>query len=133
MMRAPADLRNASTSVVKSLASDALNSPVAIPPMPDYNGRLLAYTSAAVIIGVGVLQGAFQEWNLWLIGCVKRIPPGTDLYWRINRGPTCSSGSVLRQGLISRPPRRVYRAQTVRLCGLQRFSRSVNSVSTQCS
>tara|TARA_R110002096_G_scaffold10229_3_gene39512 strand:- start:11142 stop:12587 length:1446 start_codon:yes stop_codon:yes gene_type:complete len=68
MMSAPADLRNASTSAGKSLASDALNSPVAIPPMPDYNGRLLAYTSAAVIIVAGVLQGAFQDWNLWLIG-----------------------------------------------------------------
>src|SRR5690554_3397933 len=67
MMSAPADLRNASNSVEKSLASEALNSPVAIPPMPDYNGRLLAYTSTAIIIGAGVLQGVFQQWHLWLI------------------------------------------------------------------
>lgn len=67
MMSAPADLRNASNSVEKSLASEALNSPVAIPPMPDYNGRLLAYTATATIIVTGVLQGAFQQWHLWLI------------------------------------------------------------------
>ncbi|SHK62820.1 Adenylate cyclase, class 3 [Marinobacter antarcticus] len=67
MMSAPADLRNASTSAGKSLASEVLNSPIAIPPMPDYNGRLLAYTATAAIIVVGVLQGAFQQWNLWLV------------------------------------------------------------------
>lgn len=67
MMSAPADLRNASTSAGKSLASEALNSPVVIPPMPDYNGRILAYTATAVIIVAGVLQGAFHQWLLWLV------------------------------------------------------------------
>ncbi|MDO6442110.1 MULTISPECIES: adenylate/guanylate cyclase domain-containing protein [unclassified Marinobacter] len=67
MMSAPADLRNASISAGKSLTSEALNSPIAIPPMPDYNGRLIAYTATAAIIVVGVLQGAFEQWHLWMI------------------------------------------------------------------
>ena len=35
--------------------------------MPDYNGRVLAYTSTAAIIVTGVLQGAFPQWLLWLV------------------------------------------------------------------
>jgi len=68
MMSAQADLRNAASCAGKSQASDALNSPVAIPPMPDYYRRFLAYTVTAAIIVVGVLQEAFQQWHLWLIG-----------------------------------------------------------------
>src|SRR5690554_1676336 len=67
MMSAPADLRNASNSVGKSMAADYQNSPVAIPPMPDYNGRVLAYTAAAAIVVTGVLQGAFDHLQLWLV------------------------------------------------------------------
>ena len=67
MMSAPADLRSASSSAGRSLASEASGNPVAIPPMPDYNGRVLAYTSTAAIIVTGVLQGAFAQWLLWLV------------------------------------------------------------------
>lgn len=40
---------------------------VAIPPMPDYNGRVLSYTATAIVIVAGVLQGAFQQWHMWLV------------------------------------------------------------------
>ena len=43
MMSAPIDLRNASSSAAKSAVLDSQNNPIAIPPMPDYNGRILAY------------------------------------------------------------------------------------------
>ena len=67
MMSAPADLRNASSSAGRALSSEAAGNPIAIPPMPDYNGRVLAYTSTAAIIVTGVLQGAFPQWLLWLV------------------------------------------------------------------
>lgn len=67
MMSAPADLRNASSSAGRSLTSEASGNPIAIPPMPDYNGRVLAYTATAAIIVTGVLQGAFAQWLLWLV------------------------------------------------------------------
>ncbi|WP_100640304.1 adenylate/guanylate cyclase domain-containing protein [Marinobacter salexigens] len=68
MMSAPADLRNASNSLVKSATSEAQNRPIAIPPMPDYSGRVLAYTATAIVIVIGVWQGVFQTWHLWLVG-----------------------------------------------------------------
>lgn len=66
-MSAPADLRNANKSVENPMVADAFDSPVAIPPMPDYSGRILAYTTTAAIISVGVLQEAFAPWLLWLV------------------------------------------------------------------
>jgi class 3 adenylate cyclase len=67
MMSAPADLRNASNSVGKAMAADYQNSPVAIPPMPDYNGRVLAYTATAALVVSGTLQGVFDQQLLWLV------------------------------------------------------------------
>ncbi|EON92335.1 adenylate/guanylate cyclase [Marinobacter lipolyticus SM19] len=67
MMSAPVDLRNASSGAGKSTTVDAQIDPVAIPPMPDYNGRTLAYTATAAIITSGVFQGIFPDWMLWLI------------------------------------------------------------------
>lgn len=64
MVNAPPELRSASNS---ALALDHHNHPVVIPPMPDYNGRILAYTATAIIIVTGVLQGAFEQWLLWLV------------------------------------------------------------------
>lgn len=57
MMSAPVDLRTASTNAGKAPLVDAQNNPIAIPPMPDYNGRILAYTATAMIIAAGVIQG----------------------------------------------------------------------------
>eukprot|EP00003_Mantamonas_plastica_P017604 TRINITY_DN2912_c0_g3_i1.p1 TRINITY_DN2912_c0_g3~~TRINITY_DN2912_c0_g3_i1.p1 ORF type:complete len:480 (-),score=63.60 TRINITY_DN2912_c0_g3_i1:3456-4895(-) len=67
MMSAPADLRNASTCAEKSLGVETSGGTVAIPPMPDYNGRILAYAAAAVIVVAGVLQEAFSQETLWLV------------------------------------------------------------------
>ncbi|MDL0433129.1 adenylate/guanylate cyclase domain-containing protein [Marinobacter sp. TBZ242] len=67
MMSAPIDLRNASSSASKSAVLDSQNNPIAIPPMPDYSGRILAYTATAGIIISGVLQGVFGQWMLWLL------------------------------------------------------------------
>ncbi|MBK1851663.1 MULTISPECIES: adenylate/guanylate cyclase domain-containing protein [unclassified Marinobacter] len=74
MMGAPADLRNASNGLGKSLASDAPNRPVAIPPMPDYSGRILAYAASAATITAGVSQGVFQQWNIWLVAAALIWP-----------------------------------------------------------
>jgi len=66
MMSAPANLCD-TASAGKAMAMDSRNEPVVIPPMPDYNGRFLAYTSSAVIIVTGVLQDVFHQWLLWLV------------------------------------------------------------------
>ena len=67
MMSAPIDLRNASSSASKSAVLDSQNNPIAIPPMPDYSGRILAYTATAGIIVSGILQDVFGLWMLWLL------------------------------------------------------------------
>ena len=67
MMSAPADLRNVATSTGKLSPGEVHDHTVAIPPMPDYNGRILAYTAAAAIVVTGVLQGAFQQGLLWIV------------------------------------------------------------------
>lgn len=51
----------------KCATYDTLNSPIAIPPMPDYNGRILAYTATGAIIAVGMSQGVFASWMYWLL------------------------------------------------------------------
>ncbi|MBD3655682.1 MULTISPECIES: adenylate/guanylate cyclase domain-containing protein [Marinobacter] len=57
---------SATLNVGKSAVIDA-SQPVAIPPLPDYSGRLLGYTAAAVMIGVGILENVFANWMYWLI------------------------------------------------------------------
>ncbi|PXX91663.1 adenylate cyclase [Marinobacter vulgaris] len=67
MMSAPIDLRKASPAAGKYVAPDSQNNPIAIPPMPDYNGRILAYTATGAIIVSGMLQKVFDLWMLWLL------------------------------------------------------------------
>ena len=67
MMSAPVDLRTASNSAAKAAVTDAQNNPIAIPPMPDYNGRILAYTATATIIAAGVIQDSFPGWLIYTI------------------------------------------------------------------
>ncbi len=57
---------SATLNVGKSAVIDT-SQPVAIPPLPDYSGRLLGYTAAAVMIGVGILENVFANWMYWLI------------------------------------------------------------------
>ncbi len=65
-MNAPIDLRNAGTSTSKS-ALDGQNKPVAIPPMPDYVGRILAYVATGGIIVAGLAQDVFPDWMVWAV------------------------------------------------------------------
>lgn len=60
-------MMNASLSVSKSIITDSQNNPIAIPPMPDYKGRILAYSATAVIIVTGLFQGIFAPWMVWLV------------------------------------------------------------------
>ncbi|MDY6815389.1 MAG: adenylate/guanylate cyclase domain-containing protein [Pseudomonadota bacterium] len=67
MMSASVDLRNAGSSADSALTHEQGSSSTAAPPMPDYSGRILAYTVTAVIIVIGVLQNAFEQWLLGLV------------------------------------------------------------------
>ncbi|WP_165854998.1 MULTISPECIES: adenylate/guanylate cyclase domain-containing protein [Marinobacter] len=60
-------MMNAPLASGKSLLLEAQSKPVAIPPMPDYNGRVLAYTGAAAIIFTGLLTDHFPDWLIWLV------------------------------------------------------------------
>jgi len=67
MMSAPAELRSVTGNTGKLGQGDIYDHTVAIPPMPDYNGRILAYTATAGIIVTGVLQGVFPQLLLWMV------------------------------------------------------------------
>lgn len=58
---------NAPLTSGKTFAPEAQDTSVAIPPMPDYNGRILAYVGSAVVIFAGVYDGVFPEWLIWLV------------------------------------------------------------------
>ncbi|WP_369602127.1 adenylate/guanylate cyclase domain-containing protein [Hahella sp. SMD15-11] len=47
--------------------SASQNKPVAIPPMPDYNARVLGYLSSAATLVAGILEGHFDENLIWLV------------------------------------------------------------------
>jgi len=82
MMSAPADLRNAATGTGRINPGGHHDHTVAIPPMPDYTGRVLAYTATAVIIIAGVVQDAFPGWLLWLLAGALTWPHITHLLSR---------------------------------------------------
>ncbi len=69
MMSAPAELRSVTGNTGKlGGQGDIYDHTVAIPPMPDYNGRILAYTATAAIIVTGVLQDVFPpQLLLWMV------------------------------------------------------------------
>lgn len=66
-MNAPADLRSTSSKTGKTAVLEAQNNPVAIPPMPDYNGRILAYTATGSVIAAGLAQDLFANWMVWTL------------------------------------------------------------------
>ncbi|WP_372963975.1 adenylate/guanylate cyclase domain-containing protein [Marinobacter sp.] len=82
MMSAPVELRNVTANASKAPQGDIYGHTVAIPPMPDYNGRILAYTATASIIVCGVLQGVFSQWLLWLVAGALIWPHITHLLTR---------------------------------------------------
>ena len=67
MMSAPAELRNVSANSGKVSLNDPYDNTVVIPPMPDYSGRILAYTATSLVIATGVFQDCFVHWLLWLV------------------------------------------------------------------
>ena len=70
---------NAPLNAGKTLVLDSHNKPVAVPPMPDYNGRVLAYAGTAGILASGMYEGIFPSWLYWLVaGCL--IWPHTAFY-----------------------------------------------------
>ncbi|MEX2475145.1 adenylate/guanylate cyclase domain-containing protein [Marinobacter sp.] len=82
MLSAPVEMSAASANAGKSAVADAQNNPIAIPPMPDYNGRILAYTATAVIIAAGVIQGAFPQWLVYTIAGALSWPHVANLLTR---------------------------------------------------
>ncbi|WP_404363161.1 adenylate/guanylate cyclase domain-containing protein [Marinobacter sp.] len=58
---------NAPLSVSKSLVLDGQNNAIAIPPMPDYSGRILAYTATGAVIVAGLVEQVFPPWMGWLV------------------------------------------------------------------
>ncbi len=58
---------NAPLNAGKTLGLDAHNQPVAVPPMPDYNGRVLAYTATAGVLAIGLYEAVFASWLYWLL------------------------------------------------------------------
>lgn len=77
MMSAQADLRNVASSAGKLASADIHDHTVAIPPMPDYNGRIIAYTATAAIIVAGILQAYFSNGycGLWPAHLPGRTSP----------------------------------------------------------
>ena len=96
MMSAHVDLRNAS-SATKALTSDQATGSVAIPPMPDYNGRVMAYTVTGAIIVVGVLQQAFAHWLLWLVAGAVVWP---HIVYVVTRKTFLSRSPRIRQKML---------------------------------
>src|SRR5690606_26815509 len=48
--------------------------PVAIPPMPDYNGRVLAYLASAATIIAGIYVDHFRADLIWLVPLAMHWP-----------------------------------------------------------
>lgn len=97
MMSAPVDLRNASANAGKATLVDAPNNPIAIPPMPDYNGRILAYTVTAMIIAAGVIQGAFPDWLIYAIAGALSWP---HIAHALTRRTFLKNSSRIRQKML---------------------------------
>lgn len=98
MMSAPAELRNASGNAGKVVQGDAYaHNVVAIPPMPDYSARILAYTVTAAIIVSGMLQGLFGFWMLWLVAGALTWP---HLAHGISRRTFLKRSSRIRQKML---------------------------------
>lgn len=49
------------------LRTQSAAKPSAIPPMPDYNARVLGYLVLAVVIVAGILEGHFDDRLIWLV------------------------------------------------------------------
>lgn len=57
---------NAPLAATKPVSATTSRRPVAIPPMPDYTGRVMAYVCSTVIILTGLYTKTFAPWLIWL-------------------------------------------------------------------
>ena len=96
-MNAPVDFRSSSSSSGKNAVLDAQNSPVAIPPMPDYSGRMLAYTATGSVIASGVAQGVFANWMMWILLAALLWP---HIAHQITRRTFLSRSPRIRQKML---------------------------------
>lgn len=58
---------NAPLKVAKPMVLETQNTPIVIPPMPDYKGRILAYAATSAVIIAGVVDQVFHHWVIWLL------------------------------------------------------------------
>ncbi len=65
---------NSMTYVTKKSNTDTTGKPAVIPPMPDYNARILAYLTAVVITTTGVIENHFDQNLIWLIPAAMLWP-----------------------------------------------------------
>ena len=62
---------NAPLNAGKGLVLESPNKPIAVPPMPDYNGRILGCTATAGILAAGMYEGIVSSELYWLLaGCL---------------------------------------------------------------
>jgi class 3 adenylate cyclase len=97
MMNAPLDLHDASTTASKSVVTDSHNQPIAIPPMPDYQGRLLAYSVTIAIIITGITESVFASDMLWVLGIAVSWP---HLSFYLSRRTPLKRSPRIRQKML---------------------------------
>ncbi|MFV8570798.1 adenylate/guanylate cyclase domain-containing protein [Marinobacter sp. SBS5] len=97
MMSAPVELRNVSANSGKTSTNASYDNTVVIPPMPDYGGRILAYTSTSLVIVTGVFQGIFAQWLLWLVAVAMVWPHIAHL---LTRRTFLKNSSRIRQKML---------------------------------
>ncbi len=60
--------------IKKRKRRNSVSKPTIIPPMPDYNARVLAYLAGASIIVTGVLQDHFAQQMIWFVPAAMLWP-----------------------------------------------------------
>ena len=96
-MNAPLDLHDASTTASKSVVTDSHNQPIAIPPMPDYQGRLLAYSVTIAVIVTGIAESVFASDMLWVLGIAVSWP---HLSYYLSRRTRLKHSPRIRQKML---------------------------------
>lgn len=79
---------------------------VAIPPMPDYNARVLAYLTGASIVIAGILAGHFDSALIWIVpGCMlwPHLLYFTVRYFNKQRHPIIRQRLLLLDAFLTGP------------------------------
>lgn len=96
-MSAPLDLHDAGNTLSKSMITDSHKQPIAIPPMPDYQARLLAYSATIAIIITGIVESVFSSDMLWALGVAAGWP---HLSFFLSRRTRLKHSSRIRQKML---------------------------------